>query len=94
MSKLLIAAVMGIMLSACSSYTTPPEPVGPKIPVNSHAVTTQLSAENDVAMPQLQAPGTALLNDELTDAAQMLDAGSTPATARGLKDIEAKTFRK
>lgn len=89
---LIIAAL--VSASACSSYTPPPEPTGPRIPVND-VMPEETQLQTAKAGSEVQQA--VLLDDELNGVRQIVsaaDGNQANDKALGLKDVKDNRFRK
>ena len=89
---LMLAALMSV--SACSSYTPPPEPFGPKVPVNG-AIEEEEKLQTAAAGSEVR--HAVLLDDELNAVRRTVDAADNHQaedTSLGLKDVKQNWFRK
>lgn len=89
---LMLAAL--VSASACSSYTPPPEPFGPKVPVNG-AIAEEGKLQSAKAGSEVR--HAVLLDDELNAARQTVNAADNHQAddkSLGLKDVKQNWFRK
>lgn len=94
--KILITIVCAATLCACSTYTPPPEPFGPKVPVNGAEVMEDPSltaaGKNDAG-----GQSAVLLDEELSGAKRIVSAAEgheDEDKTRGLDDVKKNWFRK